>query len=742
MKQLCLQNTFMAVSLIISANVASAQSTCTVFTVPGNFQMTETFPYSPPDTGEVCFNLASPPGTFYGRGFYEAFAYGAGRYVVGPNSGAWAGGPSSMINYAVLEFINFDATLGGNTGNWNYGNRGTWQLADGRRLSAPSLGTRFSNDGRFIKPGVETSVVDIDFTNTGVIEINGGTVVFGRSFQSSGLTRLASDAAATFLVPMVSMGSVEGGRLVAPPSGTELATGSLRNVRLEGAFSVRSGGQLTASGAINVNDKLVLGGASTSPSSLLLSGDLTLSGVGQTFINGSSDNILGNGAYTLTVDTGHTLRGGGQFGYSSPFVDRTVKLVNKGTVLADATDGMSFLGTFDNTSGLVKIVGASGFFASGRFLNRLGGVEIANLATFSQAGAFSGGSIQSLGLATLSGTGTFEDVTLNGAFRVVGATLSNIKINDSVALEGAKVKGVIANNGVLKVTNQSVTLIGDTVLTGPGETQIGSAASSYVYGNGAYTLTVDTGHTLRGGGQFGYSSPFVDRTVRLVNKGTVLVNAPGGMTLSSGGYGFLNEGRIFVSTGAEFDGRTSVLEQSASSAEIDVDGTLRMRRIDLAGGKIVGVGSILGDINAQGGVIAPGHSSGKLTIEGNLLLSGAAELQIEVFGPGAGVGYDWLEVLGDIRLGGTLRLIIGSSSHVGDSFALLTSRNGTMVGFFDSIVAPGFLICTSQSSNGFFANITGISPVPEVSKVLMTLLGGSMLLLRCKGRLLSNRWDG
>ncbi|WP_041277474.1 autotransporter family protein [Desulfotalea psychrophila] len=67
---------------------------------------------------------------------------------------------------------------------------------------------------------------------------------------------------------------------------------------------------------------------------------------------------------------------------------------------------------------------------------------------------------------------------------------------------------------------------------------------------------------------------------------------------------------------------------------------------------LTGNGSIIGDVDSAG-IIAPGNSIGKLTINGNLSQTSSSDLQIE-FGDG---GYDQLVVSGTAHLDGSLSLI-------------------------------------------------------------------------------------
>ncbi|MCC6682101.1 MAG: hypothetical protein IT445_14460 [Phycisphaeraceae bacterium] len=89
------------------------------------------------------------------------------------------------------------------------------------------------------------------------------------------------------------------------------------------------------------------------------------------------------------------------------------------------------------------------------------------------------------------------------------------------------------------------------------------------------------------------------------------------------------------------------------------------------GGALLGDGTINADVKVVGGSIKPGHSPGKLTINGDLILDADSVLDIELGGTGAGQ-YDQIEVLGSTLLAGTLNLnfLSGFNVSAGDSFAL------------------------------------------------------------------------
>ncbi len=125
-----------------------------------------------------------------------------------------------------------------------------------------------------------------------------------------------------------------------------------------------------------------------------------------------------------------------------------------------------------------------------------------------------------------------------------------------------------------------------------------------------------------------------------------------------------------------------------------------------AGGTLGGsgsIGSMADQVNVQvvGGTLAPGASTGTLTVNGNYTQNASSALAIELAGATAGM-FDVLAVSGTANLAGTINidLINGFLPANSSSFTILTAS---------SVVAPGLTL--SGESNGFSLQVNPTSLV-------------------------------
>ena len=107
--------------------------------------------------------------------------------------------------------------------------------------------------------------------------------------------------------------------------------------------------------------------------------------------------------------------------------------------------------------------------------------------------------------------------------------------------------------------------------------------------------------------------------------------------------------------------------------------------VDCQAGTCNGTGTIGGDLDSSGGVVAPGNSPGILSVDGNFTQSAGGTLEIELASNGgvAGTDHDRLAVTLAASLDGTLDLQLdgGYSPTIGDSFAGIVTA-GTVSGNF------------------------------------------------------------
>jgi Passenger-associated-transport-repeat len=134
------------------------------------------------------------------------------------------------------------------------------------------------------------------------------------------------------------------------------------------------------------------------------------------------------------------------------------------------------------------------------------------------------------------------------------------------------------------------------------------------------------------------------------------------------------------------------------------------------GGTLGGTGGVGGMVTVNsGGVVAPGHSPGTLSINGNYIQNSGGALKIELGGAGAGIGFDQLVINGNASLDGILNLslVSGFRPAVGDTFAIIACVSAT--GNFATINSTGFSVRSDVSKTGVVLTVTDVAPVPVIT---------------------------
>ena len=255
----------------------------------------------------------------------------------------------------------------------------------------------------------------------------------------------------------------------------------------------------------------------------------------------------------------------------------------------------------------------------------------------------------------------------------------------------------------------------------------------------------------------------------LTNSG-VLNNYFGG-TVESGGYplnntGMLNNAGSLYANTINNSGQFSVLASGAANTynyvqtagTTRVDGTLR-GFVNINGGILQGTGNIDRRFNEEqtvsvtvnGGTIAPGNSTGTLTILGNYTQTALGTFQAEIGGLIAGTQHNVLAVSGTATLAGTLIVLLydlGSgifSPHAGDTFDILTAED--IIGGFStlSLAALGadlawqvsYLYDISGTTDAVRLSVMSVAnpiPEPEIYAMMLAGLGVLGFVARLKKR--------
>ena len=129
-----------------------------------------------------------------------------------------------------------------------------------------------------------------------------------------------------------------------------------------------------------------------------------------------------------------------------------------------------------------------------------------------------------------------------------------------------------------------------------------------------------------------------------------------------------------------------------AQGRLGVDGALAGDTSILEDGTLGGNGSLTGNVD-NGGTVAPGHSVGHLTIDGDFIQTSDGTLEVEI-GDGSA---DLFTITGTAELAGTL-LVLPDGYATGGSYTFLDA--GTIIGAFDSLSSAAVLAVSLDSAAG------------------------------------------
>ncbi|WP_170916556.1 T9SS type A sorting domain-containing protein [Dyadobacter psychrophilus] len=374
-------------------------------------------------------------------------------------------------------------------------------------------------------------------------------------------------------------------------------------------------------------------------------------------------------------------------------------------------------GTFENAGTLSiggnEAVGPSGFINKATFRNLSGGtvsvdrtfrMALRNDADFSNAGNVSIGAISTVGQVGLETNSTFDNLT-GGHVRIDNAA--------DIALSNAL--GTFTNEG--NITIGAATAVGRYGLVNraafnnnAGHIRIDRSTDTGLYASGG-TFTNKAKITIGGSEDVGVHGIFneaafinseeasihIDRTTAaglrnfagtFANTAVIAIGANasvgtygirnqsafengagGNIAVDNADEGILVENNTFTNAGNVTIGGitavpTLISKQATGNFSNDNDGVLK------------GTGQIAASsFTHAGGTLSPGYSPGKITFLGNQDFSNSTML-IEINGRGAaGVDYDQIAVLGNARLGGTLKVIVNYTPMDGDEIVILNATS-------------------------------------------------------------------
>ncbi len=290
--------------------------------------------------------------------------------------------------------------------------------------------------------------------------------------------------------------------------------------------------------------------------------------------------------------------------------------------------------------------------------------------------------------STLANRGLIQFVTDNGGTRTLNGTVDNdmgIITVESVGLSlisATIAGGTINGSGTVSPVESTSTLDGVT-LAGTVTARIDTSAALVLKNTVTNNATISLNDTAAGDARLSIAG-----NVTLGGTGQVLfaTNSPTGnvININSGINPVLTIGpgqtlRAPVNTGGTISANT------VNQGKLAVDGTLQVSSasfVNALSGVISGSGTLnLGGTNLSNrGTVAPGNSTGTLTMNGNYTQDTSGKLAVELGGTAAGA-FDKLVVNGTAFLDGEVNvsLLGGFVPNINDTFTILaaTTVNNT-----------------------------------------------------------------
>lgn len=581
-----------------------------------------------------------------------------------------------------------------------------------------------------------TLASNADIDNKLVLGTNGGTVVAAASSTSKTLT----------LSGQISGG---GGMTLSGTTGANYTTTSLTATNTymgathlsDGAFSA---GNAAAFGASSAGTTVNSGATLTLGAGLTFAENFTLSGTGvHTLGTALRFNTSGNtevtGTIALAADTAiGSTNGSGRLTLSN-VISGDYALTKTGSGVLQLSGNNTYTGTTTVAAGYLRAyhnnalgsTTAGTTVSSGASLELGDGVTLNENLTIGGVGDSSNGALQlASGSATLAGTVTLTADTrinvTNSALTISG----EISGNYGLAKYGDGTLTLSGNNsytGAVTVSAGTVVAAHNSALGGTVGNTLVSSGATLAIGEGltiAEAISIVGSGVSSAGALRGYANSnaasagsTLTGAITLTGNTTLNVDANRTLTISnaigeSGGSNSLTKtgaGTLLLSGTNSYTGTTVV-----SAGTLNTTGTLNGTG---AGAVTVDSGATLGGsgtINSavtisSGATLAPGVAGsndgvGKLTINGNLTLDGAAVFELKGKDT-AGTDFDQIAVTGTVSVGSDASLTISAlnSYSLGSHTITLISNDGS-----DTVSNSSTTLVTNATINGnYLLNMAG-----------------------------------
>lgn len=627
----------------------------------------------------------------------------------------------------------------------------------------------------------------ITLASDSVIEVNGSTfdlsgVISGPGdfTKVGGGTLIFSGAAGNNYTgnTFVQEGTLELGKVLAIQSSASLVIGDGIGGAIADVVRYTANNCINTSVPISIDETglLDLNGFSDTVGALtLLGGDIT-TGAGTLTMNnnltatyrgvGDTARILGNlalGASTRTFTVTNTPGLGAADLFVLAAVSGTGGIIKTG-------DGLMVLSASNSFSGAVTVndgdLDLQDDFSAG---TTSGGVTVNGDATLRLFGNIHIGA-EALTLNSTATSGTLNSRIVSnswaGPVTLSANTIVTVSAGDALNLLGP----ISGPGGLTKIGSGTLYYSGGTANTYVGVTTVNQGtlvlAKSFVNGAMINNLVI-------GDGSGGVNADVVrlDDTSQLPTTVAVTVNSSGVFDLNSineffgslSGSGNVILGTALIQPGND-DGSTSfsgVMSGTGSfekagagtmtlagnntytgstmvtAGKLLVNGSQPQSHVTVGAIGILGGSGTVGNINnSTGGVVSPGTSPGLLTCS-NVVFSGvSSDFTVELNGPGAGIGYDQLNVRGTNTIGGSTLNVTASfgllnAPAIGDQFVLLNNDGAEAItGTFAGLANGASLTVDSLTYRLYYNGGTGndivltVTNVPAADAGLTTVFSG------------------
>ena len=677
---------------------------------------------------------------------------------------AYTGG--TTINAGVLDLTGGGGSGGTIRGTATVNTGGTLRLSIGDALG-------YNNDATAVNVinlngGTLTSAAGSNQTTTAKFHLTGGTIngtvnldLFSNNSsittyasanestisvttmnlrQNDTVFDIADGAAARDLVISSNIGNGSAGNhnMIKNGAGAMVLTGTntfTGNVTVSNGVLDLTGGKLYTAGYNNTNTVTVNTGGTLKVKSLVYGltesfGQLsdyaarrvinggTLEIVGATHSTGSDFTVGANGGtlrynptntadtMSLTGATADDIQLGGALTIDtignvvvSEVITGTGSIRKTGSQTLTLSGGNNYTGPTTVAAGTLEI-GGSGSLGSGNYagtISNAGALLVSTTANQTLSGTISGA-----GTLTKSGSGTLTltaDNTFTGKVAINGGTVSISRVAN-LGARGTYRTLELSNGGVLHATDN---MMGDRSTEGDQSAfqtrifKLGPNASGETF---AGVIDVDTAKTME---------------IRAL---ITPLNSESGAGLKKAG-----AGTLLIARGAlgDYTGPTTV-----AAGTLVVDGSIASSSLTTvnAGATLMGTGTV--GATTVNGTLAPGNSIGTLIINGDLVLAGTSDFEIDP----NGVLADLAVVSGNLTYGGTLNVTnIGGAFSWGDTFNLF-DWGGTLTGNFTTLSLPALDNGWVWQNNLLNDGTITVVPEPAATIGLALLLSGALLRRR------------